>query len=127
MDSLNSFKIPFLDLSSMSGYSILLYVFVLLTMLTIFMKNKIKNYFSKREKLIKMSEDYERRRQCRNDLRVKFIYKIKYHFDWAIDRGESESAKNIGKEILRIDKELREMYQDYQYLKQKGTYPLKKI
>lgn len=70
MDNLGSFKFPF-DLNiSLSGYPFLLMIFVLLTMLTIFLKRKISNYMIKRGKLIEMSDNYERKRQCRNDLRV---------------------------------------------------------
>jgi hypothetical protein len=72
MESLNSINLPFieLDLAYISGYSFILTVFVLITMLLLFMKNKIKHYLLKREKLIKMSENYERKRECRNGLRV---------------------------------------------------------
>jgi len=41
--------------------------------------------------------------------------------------GENQSAKNIGNEIVKLDKELKELFKDYQFLKEKGTYPLKNI
>jgi hypothetical protein len=72
MESLNSFKIPFLEIniSSLTGYSLLIIIFVVLTTFALFLRRKINNYINKRNKLISMSEDYERKRQCRNDLRV---------------------------------------------------------
>lgn len=69
MDSLNFFSLN-VNLYNISGYSLLITIFALLTLLVLFMRNRIKGYLSKRNKLIEMSEDYERRRNCRNDLRV---------------------------------------------------------
>ena len=69
MDSLNFFSFNF-NMYSLSGYSLLITIFALFTMLVLFMRNKLRTYFSKRNKLIEMSDDYERKRNCRNDLRV---------------------------------------------------------
>jgi hypothetical protein len=33
----------------------------------------------------------------------------------------------IGKEILEMDQELKDLYKDYQFLKQNGYYQLKKL
>ncbi len=74
-----------------------------------------------------MSEDYERKRGCRSDFLVRQINLIQYHLDWAIERGEPDSARNIADQIIKLDKELKELYSDYQYMKEKGYYPLKKI
>lgn len=71
-------SIPFfeINLTSLSGYSLLLTIFVVLTVFGLFMRKKIKNYMGKRDRLIKMADDYERRRQCRNDLRVSKKYNL---------------------------------------------------
>ncbi len=68
----NSFKIPFLntDIFNFSGYSLGLILLALLTMLVLFLRKKLKSYLGYRKKLIDFSEDYERKRQCKNDLRV---------------------------------------------------------
>ncbi len=88
------------------------------TMIYYFQK-KIRRYLKNRKELKAMAENYERRRECRNEL--------KFHFYWAIDRGERKNAINMGNEIVQMDKELRELYEQYQFYKNKGFYPLKKI
>jgi hypothetical protein len=60
--------------NSIPGYSFLLVVFTILTMLVLFLRKKIKGYMGHRQRMIDMAEDYERKRQCRNDLRVKKIF-----------------------------------------------------
>lgn len=55
-------------------YSVLLTVFVLLIMLVLFLRKKIRGYLNHRDKLVHMADDYERRRNCRNDLRVRKAY-----------------------------------------------------
>ncbi len=126
MDSF-SFSSLNINFNSLTGYALLVTVFAMLTLFVLFLRKKIKNFLSSRNKLIQLSEDYENKRLCRNDLRVKNVFIKQYHYDWAIDRGEPQVAKNIGKEILKLDKELKELYSDYQFLKQKGFYPLKKL
>ena len=66
-----------------------------------------------------MAENYNRRRESRNELR--------FHFYWALERGERNNAINIGNQIVQMDKELKELYAQYQFYKTRGTYPLKKI
>jgi hypothetical protein len=66
----NSFKIPNEGSLNLSGYSLGVVIFAILTMLIVFLRKKIKNYLNYRQKLIDYSEDYERKRLCRNDLRV---------------------------------------------------------
>jgi hypothetical protein len=70
MDS--SFNIPILNLktTTLTGYSLLITIFALLIMLVLFMRKKFKSYMAHRDKLIKMAEDYERKRECRSSLRV---------------------------------------------------------
>lgn len=76
MDDLSNFRLPFLNMnvSNLSGYSLLLTFLVLVVMVALFMRKKIKSYMNSRQKLINMSEDYERKRECRNSLRVNKIY-----------------------------------------------------
>jgi hypothetical protein len=62
--------------NSIPGYSFLLVVFTILTMLVLFLRKKIKSYMGHRQRMIDMAEDYERKRQCRNDLRVKKSFYI---------------------------------------------------
>jgi hypothetical protein len=69
MDSF-SFSSININLHSLTGYSLLITVFSLLTILVLFLRKKINSFLSKRNKLIEMSEDYENKRLCRNDLRV---------------------------------------------------------
>ncbi len=72
INSLNTNTLSFLEinLSNLSSYSFLLIVFVVLATLVVYLKRKMSSYLKKRNKLIEMSKDYERTRQCRNDLRV---------------------------------------------------------
>ena len=84
-----------------------------------FLHKKFKVYWSRRNKLKSMAAEYERRRESRNDL--------KFHYYWALDRGEPKNAMSIGQQILLLDHELRELYSQYQFFKKNGFYPLKKI
>jgi hypothetical protein len=59
-----------LDLRSISGYSFAFIILAVLTMLVLFLRKKLKSYYNQRQRLIDMSESYERKRTCRNDLRV---------------------------------------------------------
>ncbi len=61
------------NFDNISSYSLLFGLFILFLMLAIYLKKKISNYMYKRQKLIDHSEDYERKRNSRNDLKV-FLY-----------------------------------------------------
>ena len=91
-----------------------------LTLLLIYyLRKKFKAYWAKRNKLKAMADEYERKRSSRSDL--------KFHYYWAIDRGEPKNAMSIGQQILLLDHELRELYEQYQFYKKNGFYQLKKI
>lgn len=83
------------------------------------MQKKLRRYLHYRRELIKMADTYNRRRECRNELR--------FHFYWALERGERKNAINMGNEIVQMDKELKELFAQYQFYKKQGIYPLKKI
>ena len=104
---------------NINSYGYLLMIFTIMIMLIYFMQKKVRGYLRNRGKLKSMAEEYERKRECRNEL--------KFHYYWALDRGERKQAINIGHEILEMDKELKELYTQYQFYKKKGYYPLKKI
>ena len=97
-----------------------LWIIIGLTLLLIYyLRKKFKAYWAKRNKLKAMADEYERKRSSRSDL--------KFHYYWAIDRGEPKNAKSIGQQILLLDHELRELYEQYQFYKKNGFYQLKKI
>ena len=98
--------------------SIILIVFLILFLLYFLTKN-LRNYLRNRNKLKEMAADYERKRESRNEL--------KFHYFWALDRGERNNANSIGRQILQMDKELKELYEQYQYYKKFGVYQLKKL
>ena len=56
-----------------------------------------------------------------------FILNIQYHYYWALDRGEKTTAKNIGIEILKLDEEIQDLYEEYCQLKEKGVVELKNL
>ena len=98
------------------------YIFLIIGIFLIIfyhLHKKFKVYWSRRNKLKSMAADYERKRESRNDL--------KFHYYWALDRDEPKNAMSIGQQILLLDHELRELYSQYQFFKQNGFYPLKKI
>lgn len=66
----------FLDFSqfNLPQYSLLLTIFVILTMLILFLRKKLKSYFNNRTKLKEMAEDYERKRKCRKSLKVGIAF-----------------------------------------------------
>ncbi len=70
----NNFSFPFtsVDVYSLSGYSLLMTFFVLFVMLVVFLRKKVKNYLQSRDKLINVYETYDRKRECRNTLRVRW-------------------------------------------------------
>ncbi len=84
-----------------------------------FLRKKLRRYLHTRKELKEMAANYERKRECRNEM--------KYHFYWAIESNERKNAISIGNDIVQMDKELRELYEQYQFYKSRGFYPLKKI
>ena len=77
----SSINAPFknLDFRSITGYSFAFVILAVLTMLVLFLRKKLKSYYNQRQRLIDMSESYERKRTCRNDLRVNTSELIKYY------------------------------------------------
>ena len=70
--SINSLNSPFFDISvySISGYSVALSLLVLIVMLVMFFRKKVSNYMNKRKKMYEVYDEYDRKRECRNGLRV---------------------------------------------------------
>ena len=102
------------------GSKTYLWMLIGITLIVLYyIRKKFKVYWAKRNKLKDMAKEYERKRESRNDL--------KFHYYWAIDRGEPKNAKSIGQEILMLDHELRELYEQYQFYKKNGFHQLKKI
>ena len=99
--------------------SYLLMIIGILLIMLYYLRKKFNVYWAKRNKLKSMAAEYERKRESRNDL--------KFHYYWALDRGEPKNAMSIGQQILVLDHELRELYDQYQFFKKNGFYPLKKI
>ena len=94
-------------------------IFVIMLILFIYLRKKFNVYWTKRNKLKAMAHEYERKRESRSDL--------KFHYYWALDRGEPKNARSIGQQILLLDHELKELYEQYQFFKKNGFYQLKKI
>ena len=108
--------------SPFSGFSNKAYFWLIFGMLLIIIyliRRKFKAYWPRRNKMKAMAEEYERKRESRNDL--------KFHYYWAIDRGEMNNARSLGQQILLLDHELRELYDQYQFYKKNGYHQLKKI
>ena len=102
------------------GSKTYLWMLIGITLIALYyIRKKFKVYWAKRNKLKDMAKEYERKRESRNDL--------KFHYYWALDRGEPKNAKSIGQEILMLDHELRELYEQYQFYKKNGFHQLKKI
>ena len=102
------------------GSKTYLWMLIGITLIVLYyIRKKFKVYWAKRNKLKDMAKEYERKRESRNDL--------KFHYYWALDRGEPKNAKSIGQEILMLDHELRELYEQYQFYKKNGFHQLKKI
>ena len=59
-----------ITLTNIGSYGFYFAILIFLLMLAIFLKKKISNYLYKRRKLIDHSEEYERKRNSRNDLKV---------------------------------------------------------
>ena len=94
-------------------------IFGFLIIIFYLIRRRFKEYWPRRNKLKSMAAEYERKRESRNDL--------KFHYYWAIDRGEMNNARSIGQQILMLDHELKELYDQYQFYKKNGYHQLKKI
>ena len=107
---------PFFGLNNKSYLWIL---FGLILIMIYYLRKKFNVYWTRRNKLKAMASEYERKRESRSDL--------KFHYYWALDRGEPKNAMSIGQQILLLDHELRELYEQYQFYKKNGFCQLKKI
>jgi hypothetical protein len=67
-----------LDFSELNlpKYSVLITIFILLTMLILFLRKKLKSHMNNRHKLKEMAEDYERKRKSRKSLKVYILCNI---------------------------------------------------
>ena len=104
------------------GFDNKAYLWILIGILLLmlyYLRKKFNVYWTKRNKLKTMASEYERKRESRNDL--------KFHYYWALDRGEPKNAMSIGQQILLLDHELKELYEQYQFYKKNGYDQLKKI
>ncbi len=61
------------NFDNIGTYSSLFALFILVLMIGIYLKKRISNYMYKRRKLIDSAEDYERKRNSRNDLKVLLL------------------------------------------------------
>ena len=107
---------PFFGLSNKTYFWL---IFGMLLIILYIIRRKFKSYWPRRNKLKAMASEYERKRESRNDL--------KFHYYWALDRGEPKNAMSIGQQILLLDHELKELYEQYQFYKKNGYDQLKKI
>ena len=107
------------DGNALFSSSTLFLAVMFFSLIAIFAKKKISNYSNKRSKLKKMAEDYERKREYRENL--------EYHYHWQLDSGEREAAKRTSIEILELDEDLAEMYKEYQQLKELGIVDVKYV
>ena len=107
---------PFFGINTKSYIFLIIGIFLIMFY---YLRKKFKVYWSRRNKLKSMAAEYERKRESRNDL--------KFHYYWAIDRGEMNNARGLGQQILLLDHELRELYNQYQFYKKNGYHQLKKI
>ena len=107
---------PFLGFSNKAFFWLILGILLIILYI---IRRKFKAYWPRRNKLKSMAEEYERKREARNDL--------KFHYYWAIDRGEMNNARDLGQQILLLDHELKELYNQYQFYKKNGYHQLKKI
>ena len=107
---------PFFGLNIKSFFLVIIGVMLIMIY---YLQKKFKVYWTKRNKLKSMAEEYERKRTSRSDL--------KFHYYWALDRDEPRNAMSIGQQILLLDQELRELYAQYQFFKKNGFCELKKI
>ena len=107
---------PFLGFSNKAFFWL---IFGMILIILYLIRRKFKAYWPRRNKLKSMAEEYERKRESRKDLI--------FHYYWAIDRGEKNNARSIGQQILLLDHELRQLYEQYQFYKKNGYLQLKKI
>ena len=107
---------PFFGIDNKAYFWLFIGIFLIILL---YLRRKFKVYWTKRNKLKAMATEYERKRESRNDL--------KFHYYWALDRGEPKNAMSIGQQILLLDHELRELYEQYQFFKKHGYSQLKKI
>ena len=107
---------PFFGFDNKAYFWLFIGIFLVIL---IYLIRKFKIYWTKRNKLKAMASEYERKRESRNDL--------KFHYYWAIDRGEMNNARDLGQQILLLDHELKELYNQYQFYKKNGYHQLKKI
>ena len=107
---------PFFNFSNRAFFWLIFGMFLIILYL---IRRKFKAYWPRRNKLKEMAVEYERKRESRGDL--------KFHYYWAIDRGEMNNARSLGQQILMLDHELKELYEQYQFYKQNGYHQLKKI
>ena len=107
---------PFFGFDNKTYLWILIGIFLIILY---YLRKKFNVYWTKRNKLKSMASEYERKRESRNDL--------KFHYFWALDRGEPKNAMSIGQQILLLDHELKELYEKYQFYKKNGYDQLKKI
>ena len=114
-DNNNMFNFPFFTIDK----TYVLVFAIILLMFLYYLYKRLKNYIKKRSKLKELAEKYERKRESRKEL--------KYHYYWAIDRREPATARNIGYQIIDADKELKELYGQYQRLKKYGFGEGKKM
>lgn len=85
LNLLNFFQIrSFTSFNEVNVYAFPIILFTLFVMLALFMKSKIKLFLNNRNRLIKLAEDYERKRKARGDLKVillcfkRFIYSFNF-------------------------------------------------
>ena len=107
---------PFFGFNNKSYFFLIIGIFIIFFF---YIKRKFSNYWTRRNKLKAMADEFEKKRESRNDL--------KFHYYWAIDRNEPKNAMSIGQQILLLDHELKELYKQYQFYKKNGYDQLKKI
>ena len=52
---------------------------------------------------------------------------LQYHYYWQLNSDEKNKASQTADEILNLDEELKELYDQYIQFKTKGTVDLKKL
>jgi hypothetical protein len=62
-----------IDIQNITPYAYFLGILLILLILGFYIKKKISAYLYKREKLISSADEYERKRNARNDLKVKLL------------------------------------------------------
>lgn len=116
---MDKFTFDIYDKEGSFSTQILLLFILALGMIIFYLKKKFSTYKRKRDKLKSLAEEYENKRKYRSDLA--------YHYYWQLDSGEHSAARRTSFEILQLDEELAEMYENYQELKRKGLMDVKYI